>query len=215
MLHFYHAWQLPVQRSVRKVERPTYDFIRTIPQRNLTEGQERLNTKRQELERALAGHVTESYASDSVSKKQKHRTCARYVFLIPTNINPQATTTMCSVKGSTLHVIIYSERVNLANFWSASWLSEWSIDEDKLSGSIQVRGHDLFSCTACTTHTHCQTNQVRAHNFEDGNVQLHVNKFYPVLSVSLRSDTAIIVECIKLAEETLSVSFTTSLVYFF
>lgn len=113
---------------------------------------------------------------------------------------------MCSVKGSTLHVIIYSERVNLANFWSASWLSEWSIDDDKLSGSIQVRGHDLFCCTACTTHTHWQTNQVRAHYFEDGNVQLHVNKSYPVLSVSLRSDTAIIVECMKLAEETLSVS---------
>jgi len=77
---------MPVQRSVRKVERPTYDFFRTIPQRNLTEGQERLNMKRQELERALAGHVTESYASDSVSKKQKPRTCARYFFLIHTNI---------------------------------------------------------------------------------------------------------------------------------
>lgn len=69
-------------------------------------------------------------------------------------------TALCSVyaKGSTLSVVISAEKLNLRNFWSGSWISTWTIEVGP--ASMDVAGEI----------------KVRAHYFEDGNVQLQTKK---------------------------------------
>lgn len=52
---------------------------------------------------------------------------------------------------STVHLIIYGEKLNLRNYWSGSWLSAWQVDVEgdqaaTISGTIKVKAGHL-SCT--------------------------------------------------------------------
>jgi capping protein (actin filament) muscle Z-line, alpha len=49
-------------------------------------------------------------------------------------------------------------QINLKNYWSGSWTSTWEID-----GENNITG----------------TTKIRAHYFEEGNVQLHTTKEFP------------------------------------
>lgn len=66
--------------------------------------------------------------------------------------------------GGRLHVVIYGERVNLRNYWSGSWLSVWDVDPERasISGTIKLR----------------------AHYFEEGNVQMQTSKSYSSAALS-------------------------------
>lgn len=69
-------------------------------------------------------------------------------------------TALCSVyaKDGELTVVISAEKLNLRNFWSGSWISSWTIKAG--AASMDVVGEI----------------KVRAHYFEDGNVQLQTKK---------------------------------------
>eukprot|EP00622_Pseudochattonella_farcimen_P005623 FR741271.1.p1 GENE.FR741271.1~~FR741271.1.p1 ORF type:complete len:253 (+),score=36.83 FR741271.1:52-759(+) len=81
-------------------------------------------------------------------------------------------TALCSVyaKGSELTVVISAEKLNLRNFWSGQWLSTWKAEV----ASTEVKVEGLI--------------KVRAHYFEDGNVQLQTSK--TVKPVSLPKSAA-------------------------
>lgn len=65
-------------------------------------------------------------------------------------------------KGGKLTVVISGDKINLKNYWSASWVSTWTVEGGEISGTAKIR----------------------AHYFEEGNVQLHTTKDFPKLPVS-------------------------------
>jgi len=61
---------------------------------------------------------------------------------------------------------VRGERVNLRNYWSGNWISVWTVvlgDEVTIDGSIKLR----------------------AHYFEDGNVQLQTTKVFPAATLTV------------------------------
>lgn len=66
----------------------------------------------------------------------------------------------CGDEEKTLTVVIRGERINLRNFWSGNWISIWAVG---LNPAASITG----------------TIKVRAHYFEDGNVQLQTSKAHP------------------------------------
>lgn len=110
-----------------------------------------------------------------------------------------------------LHVVIYGERLNLRNFWSGSWLSVWEIKDKQLSGTIKVRApcrlSACFSAPLSLTFSH---DQLRAHYFEEGNVQMQTTKTLPATSLPPTEDettaAVAVVDAIQQAEATVQVS---------
>lgn len=84
-------------------------------------------------------------------------------------------------KGGKVTLVISGDKVNLKNYWSGSWTSTWTIDGDNnISG----------------------TTNIRAHYFEEGNVQLNSTKEFP--STKLTGDIkASVAEHIRQCEQSL------------
>ena len=112
-----------------------------------------------------------------------------------------------------LHVVIYGERLNLRNFWSGSWLSVWEIKDKELSGTIKV-------CPPCPLIPACfsppislihflKPLQLRAHYFEEGNVQMQTTKTLPPTPLPPTNDKTMAavaaVDVIQEAEATVQV----------
>lgn len=69
-------------------------------------------------------------------------------------------------EGVALRVAIYAEKLNLRNFWAGAWLSLWELARGDASG-----GGDGWVLSGRVT--------VRAHCFEDGNMQMTTAKPCP------------------------------------
>jgi len=81
-----------------------------------------------------------------------------------------------------LHIVISGENVNLRNYWSGNWRSSWQVSSSNIiQGEIKVR----------------------AHYFEDGNVQLQTTKKIEASSLSTDSLPAAIVNYIQENESNL------------
>ena len=66
-------------------------------------------------------------------------------------------------KEGELTVVISGDKLNLKNYWGGSWVSTWTVGSDGcLSGVAKLR----------------------AHYFEEGNVQLHTTKEFPAVKVT-------------------------------
>mmetsp|Transcript_6968 Transcript_6968/g.13545 ORF Transcript_6968/g.13545 Transcript_6968/m.13545 type:complete len:287 (-) Transcript_6968:131-991(-) len=90
-------------------------------------------------------------------------------------------------KGGKITVVISAEKVNLKNFWSGSWVSTWVLEGGNLTG----------------------TSKVRAHYFEEGNVQLQTSKTYGPIPISSSDDAGVgkaVGEEISKAEQELHMS---------
>lgn len=83
---------------------------------------------------------------------------------------------------SELKVVLSGEQVNLRNFWSGNWHSEWTVVLGE--GEALVSGHV----------------KVRAHYFEDGNVQLQTTKQYDEQTVTFGSPEDLGKEVVGLVE---------------
>lgn len=78
-------------------------------------------------------------------------------------------------EGVALRVAIYAEKLNLRNFWTGTWLSLWELARGDASGD-----GDGWVLSGRVT--------VRAHCFEDGNMQMTTAKpCPPVLLDSVRT----------------------------
>ena len=69
-----------------------------------------------------------------------------------------------------LKIVISGEKINLRNYWSGNWRSTWAVD---------VKGNEA---------TVSGTLKVRAHYFEDGNVQLQTAKEFPPTKVTFSTN---------------------------
>jgi capping protein (actin filament) muscle Z-line, alpha len=109
-----------------------------------------------------------------------------------------------------LHVVIYGERLNLRNFWSGSWLSVWEIKDKQLSGTIKVRAPSFAACFSAPLSLTFSHDQLRAHYFEKGNVQMQTTKTLPPTSLPPTDDettaAVAVVDAIQQAEATVQVS---------
>jgi len=72
-----------------------------------------------------------------------------------------------STADDALAVVIRGERVNLRNYWSGNWISVWRLALSP-DGAASVDG----------------SLKIRAHYFEDGNVQLQTTKAHPATPLS-------------------------------
>jgi capping protein alpha len=80
-----------------------------------------------------------------------------------------------------LQVVVSGEKVNLRNFWSGQFSSTWSV----------VLGADATSVTVAGEV------KVRAHYFEEGNVQLQTKKALPAAAVKVAgSDAAAVAKAV-------------------
>uniref|UniRef100_A0A7R9YCR6 F-actin-capping protein subunit alpha n=1 Tax=Pinguiococcus pyrenoidosus TaxID=172671 RepID=A0A7R9YCR6_9STRA len=81
-----------------------------------------------------------------------------------------------------LSIVIAGTKLNLRNYWAGSWNSSWQFDGTELTGKVKIRGH----------------------YFEDGNVQLQVEKDIPAITVARGSKQAEeVVKAISEAEQAL------------
>jgi capping protein alpha len=69
------------------------------------------------------------------------------------------------------HIVISAHSINLRNFWTGEWVSQWTVTPSKLEGSVAFR----------------------AHYFEDGNLQMSQEKKVTVQLDSLDSAVASII----------------------
>ncbi|KAJ1452275.1 F-actin-capping protein subunit alpha [Pelagophyceae sp. CCMP2097] len=81
-----------------------------------------------------------------------------------------------------LQVVISAEQVNLRNFWSGNWRSTWTVAVDGAS---------------CTVDGAVA---VRAHYFEDGNVQLQTQKASPPLTFAYADASELAAEVVATIE---------------
>jgi len=73
-----------------------------------------------------------------------------------------------------LQVVVSGEKVNLRNFWSGQFASTWSVVLGAEATSVTVAGEV----------------KVRAHYFEEGNVQLQTKKALPAVAVKVAGGDA-------------------------
>ncbi|GMH67968.1 hypothetical protein TrST_g4185 [Triparma strigata] len=72
-------------------------------------------------------------------------------------------------KEGKITVVISGDKVNLKNFWSGAWHSTWTLESGELSGVAKLK----------------------AHYFEEGNVQLQTTKEFPKVAIGGGDDEAI------------------------
>ena len=77
---------------------------------------------------------------------------------------------------------IAGAKANLRNFWSGNWRSEWTVELGE--GAARISGNV----------------RVRAHYFEDGNVQLQTSKAFPPARVPAASPDALAKAVVDLVE---------------
>lgn len=65
--------------------------------------------------------------------------------------------------GALCKIAVYAEKLNLRSFWSGSWLSLWEVAPGEEGGALRISG----------------SVSIRAHYFEDGNVQMQTSKVAP------------------------------------
>lgn len=82
-----------------------------------------------------------------------------------------------------LNIVLVGTKLNLRNYWAGSWTSNWQLSGNELTGNVKIRGH----------------------YFEDGNVQLQVDKEIPATTISGSGDkyAVEVVKAIAEAEQTL------------
>ncbi len=92
-----------------------------------------------------------------------------------------------------LRVAVYAENINVRNYWAGSWLSLWEVARQEggglaISGSAKVgrnrkRRKDLVIMMVWIDFVLCSHSpwcQVRAHYFEEGNMQMQTTKASPL-----------------------------------
>jgi hypothetical protein len=74
-----------------------------------------------------------------------------------------------------INIAITGEKVNLKNFWSGKWTSNWNLTIDGSGGSATLSG-DI---------------KIHVHYFEDGNLQMQTNKAFPSVNIIYNSDNTL------------------------
>jgi len=72
-----------------------------------------------------------------------------------------------------INVVITGERINLKNFWSGKWTSNWNVTIN--DGNATITGDT----------------KIHVHYFEDGNLQMQTSKAVPAASFAFNSDNTL------------------------